>query len=292
MTNDSETALRVTHNPHLAQDWVLVLTAQGLSPNVRRTQAGFVISVPEEEWESAVASLSEYEKENPPKTQEPNQWPEAPDFVMGVAVAATLLAFHLISVRWSGDVPWFDAGSADASKIVRGEIWRTVTALTLHADIAHALGNAAAAAIFLSALSSLLGAGLTSVLVLVAGAAGNLANAYLHASPHVSIGASTAVFAAVGLLGAIGMARRRRMLARRRPGVWVPIAAALALLALLGTGGERVDVLAHLSGFMFGAILGGLIALVAPHPPGLRVQWACGGAAAALLIYCWMVALG
>ena len=185
---------------------------------------------------------------------------------------------------------WFEHGSADADRILLGELWRTVTALTLHANLAHALSNAIGITLFLGALSSILGPGLGSALVLLAGAGGNLANALIHGSAHVSVGASTSVFGAVGMLGGLGLARRgRKKVPRRR--AWVPVAAALALLAMLGAGGERVDVLAHLFGFLFGGVLGFLSAFVTPRPPGLRIQWACGTAAFALLIYCWFLAL-
>ena len=49
--------------------------------------------------------------------------------------------------------------------------------------------------------------------------------------------------------------------------------------------------LAHLFGFLFGAVLGLFFAFVTPRPPGFRIQWACGSAAAAVLIYCWTLAL-
>ena len=184
---------------------------------------------------------------------------------------------------------WFERGSADAQKILNGEFWRTVTALTLHADVVHALSNAIAVALFLGVVSSVLGIGLGAALMLMAGAGGNLANAFLHGSAHVSVGASTSIFGAVGLLGGVAVITRGRASSKRR--VWLPIAAAFALLAMLGTGGERVDIWAHLFGLLVGGVLGILVALTTPRPPGLAIQWACGGAAAAVLIYCWIIAL-
>ena len=59
----------------------------------------------------------------------------------------------------------------------------------------------------------------------------------------------------------------------------------------LGTGGEHVDVLAHLFGFLFGGVLGLFFAFVPPAPPGRLVQSGCGSAALAVLIYCWILAL-
>jgi membrane associated rhomboid family serine protease len=125
------------------------------------------------------------------------------------------------------------------------------------------------------------GVGPGGALVLLAGAGGNLANAFLYGSAHVSVGASTAVFGAVGILGSLGMVRRRRR-ALSRWRAWLPVAAALALLGMLGSSGERVDIWAHLCGLLVGAVLGMVSALVMPRIPDLPIQWACGTAASAL----------
>jgi len=273
----------------LAEEWELALVAQGLCPSLSRSRDGFVLSVPEEEVERALVGLSAYERENPREPRERDEPAEPPNLVAGASIAGILLLFFFITV-WQPTVQWFDRGSADADRILRGELWRTVTALSLHANLAHALSNAIGITVFLGALSSILGPGLSSALVLLAGAGGNLANALIHGSSHVSIGASTSVFGAVGMLGGLGLARRgRRKVPRRR--AWVPVAAALALLAMLGSGGESVDVLAHLFGFLFGGVLGLIFAFVAPSPPGRLVQWGCGSAAFAVLISCWLLAL-
>jgi membrane associated rhomboid family serine protease len=290
MTNGSEISLRVTPDRKLAEEWELVLVAQGLSPSVRWTQDGIVVSVPEEEVERALASLLAYEKENPPKLAEADFPVDSPNWIAGIVVAEMLLAFYGVTVMRNTTMTWFERGSGDANRILLGELWRTVTALTLHADLAHAVSNAVAAVIFLAAVYGILGIGLGSALVLLAGASGNLANALLQGSPHVSVGASTSIFGAVGMLAGIGVVRRGRIpVARRR--AWIPIAAALALLGMLGTGGERVDVWAHLFGLLVGCALGILIAFVAPRPPGFQIQLACGGAALATLICCWTLAL-
>jgi membrane associated rhomboid family serine protease len=291
MTTDSEIPVRVTRDLALAQEWELVLVAQGLSPRVQQTSDGILLSVPEKELKRALASLSEYERENPAKLAERDERIASAAPLAGILVAAMLVVFFSVTVSWNPSVPWFERGSADADRILRGELWRTVTALTLHADIVHVLSNAIAAAVFLGAVYGMLGVGLGSAVVLLAGAGGNLANALLHGSSHVSVGASTAIFASVGILGSSGMVRRRRRATPRRR-AWLPVAAALALLAILGTGGQRVDILAHLFGFLLGGVLGILFAFVAPDPPGLGVQWLCGFTVLALLIYCWTLALG
>ena len=205
MSNDSEIALRVTRDQRLVEEWELVLLAQGMSPSVRRSAEGIVLSVPEGETDRARAALSAYESENPPKLTAGNEPVGSADAFAASAVAGLLiLAFFSVTVLSNPTMSWFVRGSADADKMLNGEFWRVVTALTLHADVAHALSNAFALALFLGAVSSVLGTGLGSALVLRAGAGGNLVNALLHGSPHVSVGASTAVFGAVGVLGGLG----------------------------------------------------------------------------------------
>lgn len=292
MTKGSEIPLRVTSDHNLAEEWELALVAQGFSPSLRRTRDGFVLSVPEEEVERALAGLSAYERENPHELElgERDEPAKPPDLVAGASVAGILLIFFIITVLWEFKVGWFERGSADTDRILHGELWRTVTALSLHANLAHALSNAIGITLFLGALSSILGPGLASALVLLAGAGGNFANALVHGSAHVSIGASTSVFGAVGILGGLALIRRgRRKVPRRR--AWVPIAAALALLGMLGTGGPRVDVWAHLFGLLVGGVLGLFFVFVAPSPPARLVQWGCGSAAFAVLISSWLLAL-
>ena len=290
MIFDSEISLRATSDPRVAEEWELVLLAQGLSPTLRRRAEGVVVCVPEAEAERARAALSAYERENSPKTEEQAESQLAPGAFECSAVAGLLLLlFFSITVVTNSDMTWYERGSADAGKILDGELWRTVTALTLHADVAHAASNSFALALFLGAVSSALGPGLGCALILLAGAGGNFANALLHGSAHVSVGASTAVFGAVGALGGLSAVRRRLRASARR--AWLPVAAAFALLAMLGAGGERVDIWAHFFGLVVGGALGILAAFVWPRTPGSAAQWACAGAAVAVLIYCWVLAL-
>jgi membrane associated rhomboid family serine protease len=183
------------------------------------------------------------------------------------------------------------SGNAQAGRILDGEWWRSVTALTLHANLPHALSNAVALAVFFGAASGQIGVGATSLLVLLAGAGGNLANAFLRGGLHTSVGASTAIFAAVGLLGSLAIFQRYQNAASRRR-AWVAIAAALALLGMLGTGGGRVDVVAHLLGFVTGSVLGVPMALMCPDLLPRLVQWLCGSATIGVLVLCWTLALG
>jgi membrane associated rhomboid family serine protease len=291
MNQNPEVPVRVTTDHNLAQEWELVLLAHGLSPSLRPIDGGIALSVPESEADRARAALLAYENENAAKLVEQSEPADFRRAVTGGVVSGIfILVMFFVTTVWLPTVSWFERGGADAGRILHGELWRVVTALTLHADVAHAVSNAAAAAIFIGMASNLTGLGFGTALILIAGAGGNLANAILHGSPHVSIGASTAVFGAVGLVSSLTMVEHRRELSRKRR-AWLPIAAALALLGMLGSGGARVDIWAHLCGLLIGVVLGIGAGYVTPRAPGPRIQWFFGSAAVGLLIYSWMLAL-
>ncbi len=282
--------LRVASGRKLAEEWALVLVAEGLSPSVWEERGGFVVAVPAAEVERAAAALSAYENENPPQREQHDAPPAPAALQIALGVSGAFLVFFLyFTGPWNPQVAWFARGAADSERILLGEIWRVVTALTLHADLPHVLANAVAGAIFLSAVFGALGAGLGLLIVLLAGAGGNYVNALVHVSFHVSVGASTLVFGALGVLGGLGVGRRRRQGVRGRH-AWVPIAAGVALLAMLGTAGERVDLLAHLFGFLVGGVLGTIVAFAMTRRPREGIQWALGTAALAIVMFCWILA--
>ncbi|MGH7931051.1 MAG: rhomboid family intramembrane serine protease, partial [Candidatus Binatia bacterium] len=242
------------------------------------------------EVDRALAGHAAYEKENSVKAQQ--EEPSAPpvDLWAGAVAGLLLIGFFAATPAWHSALPWLERGSANAARILDGELWRTVTALTLHADAAHAVSNAFAMAVFFGAVSAQLGAGSAGALILLSGAGGNLANAYLQGSPHDAVGASTAVFGAVGMLGSLAMIRRRREMGSKRR-AWLTVAASLALLGMLGSGGARVDVMAHFLGFLIGGGLGVVTGLLSTRPASAAVQWTCGAATLAAIVYCWMLAL-
>jgi rhomboid protease GluP len=169
---------------------------------------------------------------------------------------------------------WVNAGAVDAAAVFeRGEIWRLATALFLHADVGHLLSNLASGIFVFAAVTSTMGRRAGWVLITLAALAGNLATALArYPEPYISIGASTAIFAALGLL--TGRAVRVAACSsawRRWRAMFVPLAAGLTVLSLYGAGGVRIDVGAHLCGFAAGLGLGfavsrGVRLSAAPRP--------------------------
>jgi membrane associated rhomboid family serine protease len=178
-----------------------------------------------------------------------------------------------------------------------------VTALTLHADAQHILGNALSGTIFGSMVARRSGPGGALLTIVLSGAIGNFANAIYHLpDPHRSIGASTAVFGAVGILAAVQTVvdieryrRGNRAELRRRYGVvdmLAPVVGGLALLGALGSG-RHTDLGAHGFGFLAGVGIGTLVGLVIRRhdaKPSRFWQLAAGAAACAIVAGAWTLA--
>ncbi len=281
-------AVRVTPDRHRVDEWATVLAAGGISHRLRSRLDGWALIVAARDADAARETLDAYDRENIADTE------RAPSASVGhvrgaagvgVAVGLLLIGFFAVTGTRANRSAWFERGGADAERIVAGEWWRTVTALTLHADAPHVLGNAAASIVLVGAASYRFGPGVGLLLILLAGAGGNALTAVVHGTHHDSVGASTAMFGAIGILAATrAMSAGRHPAARKR---WMIVAASLALLALLGTG-PGADLLAHL----FGLLVGGGLGLVAA--PALRwslrplIQWALAVAVLAFIVGVWL----
>lgn len=239
--------------------WTLVLQAKDIPWRSETHHNRLQLLVPAEQFKQACQELISYEQEN-------RNWPPPPppaqkfheNTASTIWVLILLALFHNITVHHlhlfgSGSIDWFHRGNAYGAKILSGEWWRLLTALTLHSGPLHLVGNIVVGGIFAVRLCWILGSGLAWSLILLSGALGNLLNTLVQSPAHQSIGASTAVFGAVGLLATLNMLHYRQSLWRRWP---LPVAAGLGLLGLLGTGGENTDIGAHLFGFLSGIVLG------------------------------------
>lgn len=282
---------------HACRERALVLASQSI-PYLELSRAGeHVLLVEEHHAQRALEQLRRYEEENRGFRLKRTLPPAAPFAAAGTGLGALLLlALALAQWRAALGQDWLAAGAARASEIRGGALERTVTALTLHADVPHLVSNLVFGALFAYLLFHAHGAGLGAVALLLAGALGNLANAWARAGEHVSIGASTAVFAAVGLLGG-AEARARHLLREPRTRRFAPVGAALLLMLYLGVGeavpASRVDVLAHVFGLLAGLALGPLLGSV-PRAWSERPGLQAGGGLLALLLLAlaWWRALG
>lgn len=267
-----------------------VLHAVGIESEVAWLGRGWALLVPEADQAAALAQLEHYEHENPPRRPPAALEPLHRGAWLGSTVyAATILAVAYLAGGLALGANWLDAGALQAGPTRAGEWWRAVTALTLHLDVGHLLANLGFGTVFGLLAGQLLGPGIAWATVLLAASAANLLNALVQPAAHTSVGASTAVFATLGLLAAYAW-RRRHDRGERWAYRWAPLVAGIILLGFTGAGGERTDVLAHLTGFAMGA-LAGVAHAAFRAPRGAVVQVTAGLLAIAVLAGSWAWAL-
>jgi rhomboid protease GluP len=274
---------------------LLVLTAVGVEAMVVTTPGcGFELQVASADAAYAARHLSQYDAENRPPPLLPPPPPVYPHAWVGCVVYVAVL----VGVAWvlsNGLVRLdaFELGELDAVRVQAGEWWRAWTALTLHLDGPHLAANLGAGTWFGYLAARQMGGGTAWFITVTGAALANLLEGLLGPPGHRAVGASTAVFSALGAMSAYSW-RERFALPQRWARRWGPLIAGVILLGWTGTGGEGtdVDVVAHLGGFAVGALLGATAAL----PRCQRIlrqlpQSLLGAAAIASVAIAWACAL-
>lgn len=262
----------------------LVVLAMGL-PYVLREGAGaegeggFRLLVQAEGSEAVRGQLDLYERESadwPPKRTVRGDGARG-GWALSLFVAL-LWAWALLGcfALQSGRPETTELFAMDARAVFeRGEWWRPATALFLHADTGHLLSNLAGGVFLVALVLSGWGRARGAALLGAASVAANVAvGAAYYPNEYRSLGASTAVFAALGLLtgralrravagpggGTAGRGREAGSGRAGWRGALTPLAAGATMLMLYGAGagegGVSVDVPAHAAGFCAGVVAG------------------------------------
>jgi rhomboid protease GluP len=279
-------------NAKSVREYALVLNAQHIPFVEIAMGKDRVLAVPAPEFERAQFELSHYAEEN-------RNWPPRPAKVITLAngkqaafwYGIVIVTFFLVDREGLFHLPWHTAGRADAEAILSGEWWRTITALTLHADLLHLASNLAFGAFFIAFASHLLGTGVGLLAMLGSGILGTLLNAIIQDPSHLSIGASTSVFGAIGTYVACLWAQRRR----QKIGalyIWSPLLFGSFFLGQLGMSGVNTDVVAHGTGFASGLLIGAILGRLGSEVlTSERLQSNCSIVAALLIAIGWIAAL-
>lgn len=247
------------------------------------------LSVPTTLASFAGDQLDTYWRENTNLSQRPRESPAVDSGLIGI------LGFMLViwALPWLQEwtlYDWRGSGIMAARAVTDGEWWRTITALTLHADIGHIMGNSLFGMLFGGLLARQLGSGVGWLFIVVAAATANALNAFSQGDQFRSLGASTATFAALGLLAAV-VWRRGYFHNNDWRRSFAPMFAAIALVAFTGIGDENTDVAAHLFGFGCGLALGLASASLPFTWLNRTTQWLAGGLALGLVITAWWFAI-
>ena len=293
------------HGGHGTEDWILVmsatrrdvvteaslvLVARDIEHHVTRDRGTYRLIVPPPQAERAAEELRRYREENRPQSARPSGPPILASGFAGVAayvVAIWLLPSLEQTAAFGWD--WRAAGTLHAGAVLEGDWWRTVTALTLHGDLGHLLGNTLSGIVFGWYIGRYLGSGFGWLLIVAAGAIGNYFNAMLQPEAFRAIGASTASFGALGL-GATYFWRGGYFANRDWRRSVAPLFAGLALLAFTGVGDENTDVVGHFLGFAAGAGLGIGAAWLDPRRLGRSGQHLSAYLLLVILVLSWYLA--
>jgi membrane associated rhomboid family serine protease len=289
--NDDLRMVFESRNRAECSDRALVLAAVEIPFQIVDDVASCALLVPAEFSAQAMDQLIQYDDENPlqikPKVKPLAHYDALPGLI-GYVVIICAVAVIADFAPWAQD--WYVSGRVDGVLIRAGEWWRTVTALTLHSGLRHLIGNIVFGIMFGLFAGRLLGSGVAWLAIVLAASTGNALNTMLLESAHRAIGASTAVFAALGLVA--GYVWRGKLMAQDRwPYRLGPIVGGFALLMYTGTGGEKTDIGAHLMGFLCGLVAGMLLTAARDHLASKRLQLICGVAAIALIVGAWLVAI-
>jgi len=279
-----------TRNRVRCQELWAVLDAASIGARIHERFGACSLVVRDVDLPRAVMELDDYRLEN--ATQQPDQDVAllGGGWIGILAYAVALVTAAGLADRNALGSDWFEAGRAQAGLMLDGQWWRAVTALTLHVDTQHLMGNLLFGSVLGFLAAQGLGGGVAWLAIVVAGAIGNAANAWLQDPRHSAVGASTAVFGALGVIVVLALYRRRRGIVGvvRR---WSPLIAGVLLLAWTGIGGERTDVLAHVMGLLAGLLVGAGCGLVPAAVFQRRaVQLAAALLAATILVVAWMAA--
>lgn len=283
-------------NRQQAEQWSLVLRAANIPSVIVFEKQSWVIKVSPLHEHRALREIGAFMEENsdwPPagtsrKRTLPVLTPYQPPTLL---MMGALVIFYVITGPWSGASPWFAQGAVSGRQILEHNQWyRLVTALTLHANVVHLVGNILIGGVLVHFLCRLLGTGLGWCLILASGILGNLMNILLHGDAHNSVGFSTAIFGTIGILAGYQAASKRAAAWKE---IFLPLAAGVGLLAFLGAGGPQTDLGAHFFGLVAGAVLGVLLIFLPPQRVLINktiLQTSLFVASLAVVSICWWLA--
>jgi rhomboid protease GluP len=275
-----------------------VLDAVGIDNEIELDGDAYAVRVEAGMQAHARHHLWQYEQEQrrvrpaePVMDSHPQAW---------VGAMVYVLLLMVVSLAAAEGWPRFDLhsiGVMDPEQILDGQWWRGWTALTLHWDATHLLGNIISGSLLGFSAAQIWGNARAWLLIVFSAAMANLLEAALAGVEYVSAGASTAVFAALGLVAAWSWRMRRRF-AHNWLRRLAPLVAGIAVLALVGSGdgepksNDHTNLVSHALGFATGAITGIAVATgIGGRWLGKIPVWMAAVLAIGQLVVAWTMAV-
>lgn len=287
MSENKETLLRTLTSPQQLNVASLVLSAAGITHRIHYIdQNNLEIYVATELTEKAKFELEEYQLENA-------NWPPVetidtytPIFrAMSFIIVGLLVYIYSQTGDWTQDGFWFRQGAGNSKAILLGnEYFRLITALILHADLVHLMGNCLLGGFVIHFFLGITGNGIGLLMILLTGATANYINVLAHGPGHNFVGFSTSIFSVIGMLCAIRFSGKTHKTSLQ---FILPLMSGLALLAFLGSSGPRTDLGGHFFGLLTGLVFGNFVRLKL-FEEVRKSFWlqACLGCITAVIVYC------
>lgn len=239
----------------------------------------------------------ENQTEGQQKEWEHHAIPELSVAPLGILLVPTL--FYIL-LPFAGAYPILkEAGLNNAERVLaQGEWWRLWTALTMHANHKHLLSNLLSGYFVLNLLRTRFNSSWQWLSLLAFSGLANFLVVYTHGleawDNHRSLGFSTFVFAALGMLAAVEtkqLIQDRKIQFKKL----TPFTSSLFIVVMMGLG-EGSDVLAHFYGFFMGMIPGLALPQRQDHYNEIQARfkpmdlafWVLG---VGWLLICWQLAV-
>lgn len=267
-SNEWEGLVEVGKYPNLAQahehGLVILAMRQACWVADEEDGSGYTLHAEAEVAPAIARELIDYDEEQEQPATSQGVDPGVFQFSAGWSVYCIWALVLIVTYLYQRVSPWLmDRGSSSSVDLIGNhEWWRPFTALFLHADPPHLIGNLLSGMLFGTLVSRSIGPLRGWLLILACGTVGNtITSVVTWPEAFISIGASTAVFGALGILSGLGfssMLRHRFHLSWAKTAA--PVLAGIILLGWLGGGtpGGNTDVLGHIFGFASG-LTGGLV---------------------------------
>ncbi|MFH0781365.1 MAG: rhomboid family intramembrane serine protease [Pseudomonadota bacterium] len=290
--SQEELLIQVTEPEHL-NTYSLVLSSANITHRIRIVSLSHLeIYVTSTQREKAWREIKAYTDENKDWPPQPQEYPISPPTFQAMSpfIIGCLVLIHGLTGDWLPESLWFVRGAGNSEAILHNsEYFRLVTALTLHADSVHLLSNCIFGFFLLHFFLQYTGNGIGLFAIVFTSVIANYLNVLAHGPGHMFVGFSTAIFSVIGMLCTMSFAFKTPRIVLH---IFMPLMAGLALLAFLGSEGERTDLGSHLFGLFVGLICGNFVRL--PFFSSLRASFwlqTWFGAFSLLVFYgCWLLA--
>ncbi|HEY2775423.1 MAG TPA: rhomboid family intramembrane serine protease [Candidatus Binatia bacterium] len=181
----------------------------------------------------------------------------------GFAIAAVCIIVHALVHEGEDTIPrsaMIAAGAVAPWLVTQGQWWRLVTAIFLHFDIRHLVGNMSALLLLGPPLAATIGQLRFVLLFLVTGFTGNVVSQLFGDEAAVKAGASGGICGILGAMAGVALATMAAATdARERRPAWQTLGALAALFGMIVGFEPGRDHYAHLGGLLSGLAVGRII---------------------------------